>query len=580
MKSMFFSDILKSNNILNDKIKNKDKIELKILSNITLNQLKPILEYSLNSNDIFSTLKIGEYDNIIKESMEISNEIPVIFWELCNISDGFVFEIENFDENKIKLFKDKVIEDLDFLFKNFNKCKSVIFNKFSHLAFTAETYERSNFEIFVEEINSYLITNKPENFEIVEIDKLIALNSVKKCFNFRDFYNNKSLYTVNFLKSYSNFIHPILRSLSGRTKKCIVLDCDNTLWSGIIGEDGLDDVKFSINDIKNGKYFYFVHLLLKSLKEKGIVLCLASKNNYSDVEEFFYFNKEKLTLDFDDYIIKKINWNHKHENIANIATELNIGLDSIVFIDDSDFEINLVKEFLPKVSSFQVPKNLFDYPHLLVNIENLFYKKNKTKEDIQRSLMYKQNFKRDQKKTKFRNVEDYIKSLKIKIELSTYNTENVERLSQLTQKTNQFNLSTKRYEVAELKTFNKSKNNHLISINVFDLFGDFGITGLCIINLESHCARIDTFLMSCRILGRKIEFTFLSEILKYIFHEFKNMNYVVLQFTPSHKNEPIKAFLEATNSKKKNLENGSIEFIFDKPLTIDQEMHKVVWKIN
>ena len=580
MKSMFFSEILKENNILSDQIKDKEKIKLKILTNITLNQLEPILEYSLNSENIFSKVKIGEYDNIIKESMEISNEVPIIFWELSNISDGFSFKIENFDKNKIKLFKDKVIEDLNLLFDNLRGCKSVIFNKFSHISFTFKNFEKSNFQIFVEEINNYLENNKPENFEIIEIDKLIAINSIKKSFNYRNFYANKTLYTTDFFKSFSIFLHPILRSLAGKTKKCIVLDCDNTLWSGIIGEDGLDGVKFSIDDIGTGKYFYLVHLVLKSLKEKGVILCLASKNNFSDVEEFFLKNKENLSLDFDDFIIKKINWNNKQENIVDISKELNIGIDSIVFIDDSDFEINFVKQFLPEVSSYQVPKNLFDYPHLILDIKNLFYNKNKTQEDLKRSLMYQQTLKRDKSKSKFINADDYIKSLKIKIELSIFNSKNIERLSQLTQKTNQFNLSTKRYEIEEIKTFNSSTKNQLIYINVFDLFGDMGLTGLCMFSLELNVARIDTFLMSCRILGRKIEFIFVNEILKYIFDNNNNIEYVIFEYSPSHKNIPVHNFLESTNSDKKIFDNGNSEYIFSEPEKSNKIIHEIIWKIN
>lgn len=580
MKSMFFSEILKENNILRNQIEDKEKIKLKILTNITLNQLEPILEYSLNSENIFSEVKIGEYDNIIKESMEISNEVPIIFWELSNISDGFSFKIENFNKNKIKLFKDKVIEDLNLLFDNLRGCKTVVFNKFSHISFTFKNFEKSNFQLFVDDINNYLESNKPENFEIIEIDKLIAINSIEKSFNFRNFYTNKILYTTDFFKSFSIFLHPIIRSLTGKTKKCIVLDCDNTLWSGIIGEDGSDGVKFSIDDIGGGKYFYLVHLLLKSLKEKGVILCLASKNNFSDVEEFFHLNKDNLLLGFDDFIIKKINWNNKQDNIADISKELNIGLDSIIFIDDSDFEINFVKQFLSEVSSFQVPKHLFDYPHLIIDIKNLFYNKNKTQEDLKRSLMYQQTLKRDKTKLKFKNVDDYIKSLKIKIELSIFNSKNIERLSQLTQKTNQFNLSTKRYEVEELINFNNSNNNFLLYINVYDLFGDMGITGLCLINEESNFARIDTFLMSCRILGRKIEYTFLNEVLKYIFEKNSNVKYVVFEYIPSHKNNPIKTFLESTHTKKKKLDNGNSQYIFNKPDKSNKTIHDIIWKIN
>ena len=580
MDSLFFSEILKNNNILNSKIKDKPKIEVKVLSNITLNQFKPIVEYSLNTHEIFISVKVGEYDNIIKESCEINNEIPIIFWELSNLSDGFVFEIENFNEDKIKLFKDKVFNDIDLLFLNLEKCKTVIFNKFSHLGFSYNLYKKSKFQNFVEDVNQYLENNLPENFEIIDIDKPIATCSIIKTFNFRNFYNNKSLYSVDFFKSYSNFIHPVLRGISGKTKKCIVLDCDNTLWSGIIGEDGPNDVKFDISDLGEGKYFYFVNEILKSLQNNGIILCLASKNNYSDVEHFFSINKKRLSLNFEDFIVKKINWESKHENIKEIAKELNIGLDSFVFIDDSDFEINLIKSFSPEISTFQVPKNIFEYPHLLINIKNLFYNKIGTEEDLNRNKMYHENIKRNSIKKKSLNIDDYIKSLNIEIEISENNFNEVERLSQLTQKTNQFNLSTKRYEIVEIKSFLEKNNSTVFSINVKDMFGKLGTTGLCIVIFEKNTAIIDTFLMSCRILGRKIEHSFMKELFDRIIDTNPSIDTLIARYIPSEKNSPIKSFLNTIESSKTEMKDGMVEFAFTKPIIINNKIHKIVWKNN
>ena len=580
MDSLFFSEILKNNNILNSKIKDKPKIEVKVLSNITLNQFKPIVEYSLNTHEIFISVKVGEYDNIIKESCEINNEIPIIFWELSNLSDGFVFEIENFNQEKIKLFKDKVFNDIDLLFLNLEKCKTVIFNKFSHLGFSYNLYKKSKFQNFVEDVNQYLENNLPENFEIIDIDKPIATCSIIKTFNFRNFYNNKSLYSVDFFKSYSNFIHPVLRGISGKTKKCIVLDCDNTLWSGIIGEDGPNDVKFDISDLGEGKYFYFVNEILKSLQNNGIILCLASKNNYSDVEHFFSINKKRLSLNFEDFIVKKINWESKHENIKEIAKELNIGLDSFVFIDDSDFEINLIKSFSPEISTFQVPKNIFEYPHLLINIKNLFYNKIGTEEDLNRNKMYHENIKRNSIKKKSLNIDDYIKSLNIEIEISENNFNEVERLSQLTQKTNQFNLSTKRYEIVEIKSFLEKNNSTVFSINVKDMFGKLGTTGLCIVIFEKNTAIIDTFLMSCRILGRKIEHSFMKELFDRIIDTNPSIDTLIARYIPSEKNSPIKSFLNTIESSKTEMKDGMVEFAFTKPIIINNKIHKIVWKNN
>jgi FkbH-like protein len=579
MDSMFFSEIISKNNKIKASIESTDKIQIKVLSNITLNQLKDVLEYSLNSINVFCQVEIGEYDNIIKETLEITNQIPLIFWEISNLNDGFFFNIENYDDEKINIFKKRVLLELDTIFSNLSNSKLVVFNTFSHLAFSGNLYEKSKFQKFVEEINNYLYANKPQNFEVIEIDKAISKCSITKSFNFRNFYTNKSLYSIDFFKSYTKFIRPIFRSLSGMTKKCIVLDCDNTLWSGIIGEDGPENVYFNISDSGNGIYFHFVNSVLKSLHGMGVILCLASKNNYADVESFFKVNKLKTLLSFEDFIIKKINWENKHQNLIEIAEELNIGLDSIVFIDDSDFEIDLVEKFLPEVTCLKVPKILHEYPHFAINFRNLFFKSTKTNEDLNRNMMYMENLKRNDSKSSFSSVDDYILSLKIQIEISNDDIKNFERLSQLTLKTNQFNLSTKRYELVEIKSLIKRKNSHLLSLRVSDSFGDFGVTALCIIIIEDDFAYIDTLLMSCRILGRKIEYAFVNEIVKFIYEKNPKVESIKARYVPTNKNAPIKMFFDEKNYNSKKLDNGDIEYILNREIkNNNNQLHEIRWK--
>jgi len=580
MNNMTFSEIISKNNDLNNKIKNENKIFIKILSNITLHQIKPIIEYSLNSNDILCSVEIGEYDNIVKESLEISIEIPIIFWEISNLYDGFAFEIENFQIKKINLLKERIFLELNSLFSNLSTCKSVIFNKFSHLGFSHNLYEKSKFQKFIEDLNYYLINNKPKNFEVIEIDKCISICSIDKSFNFRNFYSNKSLYSPLFFKTYSKFLHPIFRCITGKTKKCIVLDCDNTLWSGIIGEDGAQNVKFHISDTGAGMYFYFISSILKSLHDKGVILCIVSKNNYLDVEEFFSLNINKSILKSENFILKKINWENKDKNLREIANELNIALDSLVFVDDSDFEIDLVRKFIPEISSLQVPKQLFKYPHFAIDYKNLFFSNNQTKEDSKRNKMYLDSVKRNKIKINYNDVNDYIKSLKIKVEIFENETTDIERYSQLTQKTNQFNLSTKRYEITELKNLISLENNHLISLKISDSFGEFGTTGLCILSLKGDFAFVDTFLMSCRVLGRKIEHSFMQELIKFSYRKKRKLKGIIFNYAPTTKNAPIKNFLDQTSEKCEKLENGDIEYFYDKNFKLNNKLHNIIWKKN
>jgi FkbH-like protein len=290
---------------------------------------------------------------------------------------------------------------------------------------------------------------------------------------------------------------------NGKSKKAIIFDCDNTLWKGILGEDGFENIDMSVKS-KSGIVFHEIQSLALALNKQGIIVCLCSKNNLTDINEVIRDHPDMLLRD--EYItIKKINWIDKATNIRQIAEELNIGLDSIVFVDDSQFEINLVKNQLPDVKVLQVPEKLHDYPQMLRSNLGLFYNLNLTQEDLIKSQIYKQQNEREEFKSSFSDVENYLISLELKIKIFVDDFSLIPRMAQMTQKTNQFNLTTKRYTEIDIEKFVNSNNSKVFAWSVSDKFGDNGITGLCIVILNAKEAVVDTFLMSCRIIGRNIE---------------------------------------------------------------------------
>lgn len=540
---MKFSDILKQNQVLKYELADKEKIDFLILSNITINQIAPILEFELRNSGLNVFVKIGEYDNILQTSETIKNEIPIIFWELSNLKESFVYEIELYKEEEFNRYIEKTIQELNILFNSLKNKKLVIFNKFSHILFSNSILNKSNFEIFVDKINHFLSDNLPENFILVDIDKIIAALGIENVINFRNFYQSKTLYTIDFLKKYSFFISPALLSLFGKSKKALILDCDNTLWNGIVGEDGIDGIQLSETN-KKGIYFKEIQILAKYLSNKGIILGICSKNNENDVNEVFDSRKDMILL-LSDIIIKKINWTNKSSNIESIASELNIGIDSIVFIDDSTFEIELIKEQLPQVYTLQVPEDLSLYPVKMLELTNLFYSRSISNEDFDRNRMYKEDKFRQDIKEKFDNLEEYLERLEISIEFTNKDTNAKDRISQLSQKTNQFNLTTRRYSIADISNFYELDNFDIISIIVSDKYGNSGLTGICIIEYNGVNAIIDTFLMSCRILGRNIENVFLSEILEHI--NKKGFKYIHSTFIKTIKNLQTEYFYENNN---------------------------------
>jgi FkbH-like protein len=540
MMNLKFSEIVQQNNKLAEKM-NSANYSISILSNVILNQLNPVLEYFLRLEDIPAKCISGEYDNIIQDSQRLSSSNAiVIFWEMANLIDGFQYKANILDKTETEAIITRFKSEIDFVFQQLNNTSLVVVNRFSTIVFNHYHLKKNNFDLICDELNSYLTIVAPANAVIIDVDKVIAGLSVSKAVDFRNYYSSKSLYTVDFIKEYASYIAPIFRSVNGKTKKALIFDCDNTLWNGIIGEDGMDGVAMSASSPK-GVVFEEVQFLARELAEKGILIGLNSKNNPEDVSEVISTHPD-ISLKDEHIIIKIVNWNEKAGNLKSIAQQLNIGIDSLVFVDDSDFEINLVKEFAPQVKTVQVPIEKYMYPDEIRKSMKLFYSKHETSEDSARVKMYKEELQREIVKSSFLNIEEYLKSLELQLKIYKDDFQLVQRISQLTQKTNQFNLTTKRYTEAEIKLFTDSELYHVFAFGIKDRFGDFGITGVAIVRLENEEAIFDTFLISCRILGRKIEIKFIDEILHYLSN--KGVRIVRSSFIKTPKNAQVENFYE------------------------------------
>lgn len=511
MHKLKFSEIIQENKRLEKELKSKD-YSIGILTNITLNQLKDVFEFTCRNEGINASCSLGNFDNIIQDSGSFKDKkLVIIFWELANTIDGLQYKADLMDDEILLDLINKLKNELNFVFDNLKTTSRVIINSFSSLLFNSYNLEKNNFDKIADELNDYLIENKPPNFTIIEIDKIIAQLSIEKSIDLRYYYSSKALYTINFYQSWSNFVLPIVRSLNGKMKKALIFDCDNTLWKGVLGEEGFDNIILSSNQ-HGGSPYEEVQSLAKKLTKDGIILGLCSKNNPEDVDEVLK-KHPKMTLKDDDFTIKKVNWTDKPTNIESLAKSLNIGKDSLVFVDDSKFEINFVKGALPEVTTIQVPEKISDFPRIIRKNLGLFYNVSTTPEDMKRIKMYKEQVKREEASIGFENLESYIKSLNISLKIYVDDESIVPRMSQMTQKTNQFNLTTRRYSEADIQMLVDSSEYLVVSIGVSDKFGDNGITGLGIIKIENKRAKIDTFLMSCRIIGRNIEYRFFDYLM-------------------------------------------------------------------
>lgn len=322
----------------------------------------------------------------------------------------------------------------------------------------------------------------------------------------------------------------------------MIFDCDNTLWKGILGEDGFDKIEMS-SRTKNGSIFSEIQSIALSLNNQGILIGLCSKNNPKDVCEVINSHPDMKLRE--EYItINKSNWSDKVTNLRQVVKELNIGLDSLVFIDDSSFEVNLIKEQLPEITVLQVPERLYEYPKMLRENLGLFYNLSLTEEDKKKVGMYKQQIYRGSAKKRFSDIEEYLASLELKLTIFEDDESIIPRMAQMSQKTNQFNLTTKRYTEVDIRNFVIAGDSKVFSFSVSDKFGDSGVTGLCIINFDkkNQTAKIETFLMSCRIIGRNIEYAFMEYLVNFLKNN--KTKSVTAKYISTHKNEQVKDFYD------------------------------------
>jgi FkbH-like protein len=292
-------------------------------------------------------------------------------------------------------------------------------------------------------------------------------------------------------------------------RKCVVLDLDNTLWGGVVGEDGWQGIRLGVE--YPGSAYVAFQRALRDLHRRGILLAIASKNEQSDVEAAF--GRSEMILRPEDFAARRVNWRDKATNITEIAGELGFGLDALVFIDDSPTERQLVRQLLPDVLVPEWPKEptrFVEALHAIASLDSLRV----TAEDRTRGDLYRQESRRAEARTASRSLDDFYYSLEMRATVDRARPAAFARIAQLTQKTNQFNLTLRRRSEADIAELASSASNEVYVFGLRDRFGDSGQIAVAIIRYEEDAARIDTLLMSCRVLGRGVESFVLAHLAK------------------------------------------------------------------
>jgi FkbH-like protein len=341
-------------------------------------------------------------------------------------------------------------------------------------------------------------------------------------------------YLLQMACEWMRFIVP----LSGRTAKVLVVDLDNTLWGGVIGEDGMAGIKVGAE--YPGAAYQALQRALLDLSRKGILLAVCSKNNFDDALEALEKHPGMLVR-ANHFAALRINWTDKAQNLREIAQELNVSVDALAFLDDNPFEREQVRAALPEVIVINLPKNPLEYAAAVRNCA-AFERLTLSSEDQQRTEMYAAQKQRSGAEQNFQSKEDFFRFLEQEAELEPVSDLTLARVAQLTQKTNQFNLTTRRYSEPQIAEMARQPSWHIFSIRVRDRFGDHGLVGVAIAHDEGEQCEVDSFLLSCRVIGRTVETALLAHLAESAGQ--RGQKRLVGWFLPTKKNAPARDFYE------------------------------------
>ena len=520
------------------------KLNVSLLSDQSCQFLtKTISGYGINNLFDLSIWEspIDQIDNqILNPQSEFNNnnfDITIVFESSHSLLKKYnlTHNKKTFSEEQFVRFKELIEELL-----RSSKTKVILFN-----------YYELNDQIFgnfsSKTKNSFIYQLRRLNFLISEFTTTISRISVLDISSIQNRIGSKNMFDSSLYVNYGMVLHldslpfvsknviDIISSYNSIFKKCLILDLDNTLWGGIIGDDGIENIK--LGNLGIGKSFVDFQHWIKKLKERGIIICICSKNN-KDVSKNVFINHPDMVLSLDDISLYVSNWDSKVDNIKNIQKTLNIGFDSMVFIDDNPYERNSVNDNIPDITVPELPEDPSNYVSFLCD-QNLFETVSSSNIDIDRTNLYQTEYERVKSKDNFTDLSDYMINLNMKSKVELLNSFNIPRVSQLSQRSNQFNLRTIRYEDDDLIQIMNSDDSYGLVFDLKDKFGDHGIISFLILKKTSiDEVFIENWAMSCRVLERGME----NFIINYLqeFCKSHKIKLIISEYLETPKNSLVK----------------------------------------
>lgn len=498
-------------------------------------------DYQLNL-DIFETdfnqIELQIF-NAESELYEFKPDFVIIFYASHKLLNKFyktpMAERSHYAEHKTKQIQEiceKINQHLNtkIILYNFPEIDDQVFGNYANKLVTSWLFQQRklNYEIAV------LSTQFPNLFIC---DLASVQNKYGKDHMFRPsvYVNSEMVLHIDILPEVAARTLAIISALDGKIKKCLILDLDNTIWGGIIGDDGIENIQ--VGGLGIGKAFSELQYWAKELKNRGIILAVCSKNTESIAKEPFEKHPD-MVLRLDDIAVFVANWENKAANIKHIQGLLNIGFDSMVFLDDNPFERNMVREHLPALTVPELPEDPAEYLEYLYTL-NLFETVSFSELDVDRTKQYQVEAQRTQLQQSFVNEDDFLISLNMLSVVEPFNKFNTPRVAQLSQRSNQFNLRTVRYSESDIALIGADTSYASFSFTLEDKFGDNGLICAIILKKENdEVFFIDTWFMSCRVLKRGMENFVLNTICSYANNH--GAKYLKGEYLPTAKNEMVK----------------------------------------
>lgn len=449
------------------------------------------------------------------------------------------------------------------IYYNYPEIDDTVFGSYANKIDISFPYQirKLNYELM-------LLAQKTPNLFICDIAGIQSKFGRNFMFDSAVYVSTDMVLSLNVLPYVASRTIDIISSIEGKFKKCLILDLDNTIWGGVVGDDGWENIQIG-HGLGTGKAFTEFQEWIKKLKNRGIIVCVCSKNNEEKAREPFEKNPE-MVLKLDDISVFVANWDNKADNIRTIQKILNINFDSMVFLDDNPFERNLVRENIPYITVPELPEDPADYLEFLYS-QNLFETASFNSEDTARTKQYQIEVQRVAASKQYANESDYLKSLGMKSTVSGFTKFNIPRVAQLSQRSNQFNLRTIRYTEDQLLAIEADTKQKGFAFTLKDKFGDNGLISVVILQeTEKDTLFINTWFMSCRVLKRGMEVFILNTIVAWAKdNKFKR---IIGEYLPTPKNDLVATLYSTLGFAKLDIPNK-----FEWTLDVDNYLERICY---